>query len=320
MLLALQSLKAEAKLIEKEADATQFTFREGVLERALVAPLDLDTSVTHEAAQMQKPPTRPMIGDLRRAANPEPLKYKELPRAAKPPQHVKYVSEARAVARTNANIADRLPKGTPTREALKVSMRLSGPSEAKELGELSKMLAPSPMGRSRREDHGVLAKKAAAMAEAYVSGAPMPFRFAPTPAYKMPGSAHLASRDTPVEETDPSALAEMPTGRDEVPEGMGLSARVAVDESSLMMDLTQALDAAVLQTVHEEDEDIDEDSASARSERRQKKVKKGAKVDSTPQNSARGAGSKCPPRGGCACDTSYPLAICGHVVWFVCGL
>ena len=195
----LESLKAEAKLIEKEADATQRLRECPSAPSNASRPRHLGDARRADAGHH-----RPMIGDLRRAANPEPLKYKELPRAAKPPQHVKYVSEARAVARTNANIADRLPKGTPTREALKVSMRLSGPSEAKELGELSKMLAPSPMGRSRREDHGVLAKKAAAMAEAHVSRAPMPAL--PHTAYKMP-QCHLASREFPVEETDPSALA-----------------------------------------------------------------------------------------------------------------
>jgi hypothetical protein len=100
---ALGSLAQEAKAFERTIEGEgAFTYREGVLERALIAPIDLDTSITHEAAQLHAmpPPRRPKIGDLRRPANPFPTKASELPRAAAPPAHNKYVREAKA--RTNA--------------------------------------------------------------------------------------------------------------------------------------------------------------------------------------------------------------------------
>lgn len=134
---ALGALKTEAQAFQPEA---AMTWREGVQERILHAPLDLGTSVTSEAAQLQPVPMRPKIGDLRRAANAEPPKYANLPRAVAPPEHNK---ENRAKARTNAGLAEASASGKPNREALKLGLRVQGAAEAKG-GRMVQPLDPSP--------------------------------------------------------------------------------------------------------------------------------------------------------------------------------
>ena len=250
--------------------AEALEWREGVLERALDAPLDLGTSVTHEAAQLQAVPMRPRIGDFKtmKHVNPEPPKYANLPRAANPPQHN---AEKRLKPRTNAALAT---KGTtPTQEgeqhsvpafaglvdiaitlnpclflsmlpsaptydtrglcpaAVALGRRVMGHSEARELADLADLFSKGSKP-SNRAGNAAVAAKAAAMAMAHSSLA-------------IAGQRGESARVRILDVVDDIAAGGEVSMRGEGMHGT-LTARVAVDESLLTIDLGAALEEAAV--------------------------------------------------------------------------
>ena len=114
MALASNLLQGQQAAVSKMGQLPKMEWRDGVMERPLNQPLDLGTSVTREQCKIAPPP-RPKIGDLRMPANPEPPRFK--PRTK---------SEAPTTSESEPEKAAK-------------ALGLTGPSEAKELGDLAEL-------------------------------------------------------------------------------------------------------------------------------------------------------------------------------------
>ena len=141
LLAAVATLKGEVQKAFVPKNLAEMEWRDGVMERPLNQPLDLGTSVTREQCKIAPPP-RPKIGDLRMPANPEPPRFK--PRTK---------SEAPTTSESEPEKAAK-------------ALGLTGPSEAKELGDLAELFGAGSQPSARKANLEAAQQAAAAAKEA----------------------------------------------------------------------------------------------------------------------------------------------------------